>query len=204
MIASYGSLMAIPIVTWLMRQQGFGWLSRLVLATSYWLQQHVTTAEPDRQHLLVGIAAYRRLATMEFPDHLAIRSRLKKKEEKRMAIVDITIIPIGTETTSVSDYIADIHRVLARHQEKISYQLTPMSTLIEGELPVLFEVIQDIHEVPFKQGVQRVATIFASMTAVIKRFHGRKAASGRIKALSAAERRSTRTSGEASFRLKDI
>lgn len=33
-----------------------------------------------------------------------------------------------------------------------------MSTLIEGELPVLFKVIESIHEVPFEHGIKRVAT----------------------------------------------
>ena len=33
-----------------------------------------------------------------------------------------------------------------------------MNTLIEGELPVLFEVVQAIHEAPFNKGIQRVAT----------------------------------------------
>ena len=77
-----------------------------------------------------------------------------------MAIVDVTIIPIGTEGPSVSNYVADIQRLLKGFQEegKITYQLTPMSTLIEGELPQLFEVIQAIHEVPFNKGIQRVAT----------------------------------------------
>ncbi|MDZ5471008.1 MTH1187 family thiamine-binding protein (plasmid) [Bacillus sp. 31A1R] len=77
-----------------------------------------------------------------------------------MAIVDVTIIPIGTETPSVSSYVADIHKVLKGFEEKgiIRFQLTPMSTIIEGELPVLFEVIQAMHEVPFEKGLARVAT----------------------------------------------
>ncbi|WP_307794993.1 MTH1187 family thiamine-binding protein [Alkalihalobacillus sp. BA299] len=75
-----------------------------------------------------------------------------------MAIVDVTIIPIGTNSPSVSHYVADIHRILEKYGDKIKFQLTPMSTIIEGELPVLFEVIQAIHEVPFEAGVQRVAT----------------------------------------------
>jgi uncharacterized protein (TIGR00106 family) len=33
-----------------------------------------------------------------------------------------------------------------------------MSTLIEGELKDLFDVIQQMHEVPFSNGVMRVAT----------------------------------------------
>src|SRR3954463_14651920 len=77
-----------------------------------------------------------------------------------MAIVDVTVIPVGTGTPSVSTYVADIHRVLKKYESegKIRFQLTPMNTVIEGELPVLFEVIQAMHEVPFSEGIQRVAT----------------------------------------------
>jgi len=77
-----------------------------------------------------------------------------------MAIVDVTVIPIGTETPSVSKYVASIQKVLRKNQEegKIRFQLTPMNTIIEGELSVLFEVIQEMHEVPFSEGIQRVAT----------------------------------------------
>ncbi|OIJ20377.1 hypothetical protein BKP45_09380 [Anaerobacillus alkalidiazotrophicus] len=75
-----------------------------------------------------------------------------------MAIVDITIIPIGTNEPSVSQYVAEIHQLLETYNDKVKYQLTPMSTIIEGELSVLFEVIQALHEVPFSKGVQRVAT----------------------------------------------
>lgn len=77
-----------------------------------------------------------------------------------MAIVDITVIPIGTTTPSVSEYVADIQHILKRFEEegKIKYKLTPMNTIIEGELPTLFEVITAIHEAPFHKGIQRVAT----------------------------------------------
>jgi uncharacterized protein (TIGR00106 family) len=77
-----------------------------------------------------------------------------------MAIVDVTVIPIGTQTPSVSSFVADIQKVLKEYEKegKIQFQLTPMNTLIEGELPVLFEVIQAIHEVPFNAGIHRVAT----------------------------------------------
>ncbi|WP_456278294.1 MTH1187 family thiamine-binding protein [Bacillus sp. AK128] len=77
-----------------------------------------------------------------------------------MAIVDVTVIPIGTETPSVSKYVAEIQQILRQYEQDglISFQLTPMSTLIEGDLKVLFEVIQAIHEAPFQEGIQRVAT----------------------------------------------
>ncbi|OEH92893.1 MTH1187 family thiamine-binding protein [Bacillus solimangrovi] len=77
-----------------------------------------------------------------------------------MAIVDVTVIPIGTDTPSVSTYVADIQRILEKYkvEGKINYQLTPMNTIIEGELSDLLQVIQAIHEAPFQQGIQRVAT----------------------------------------------
>ncbi|MED4800860.1 MTH1187 family thiamine-binding protein [Bacillus atrophaeus] len=77
-----------------------------------------------------------------------------------MAIADVTIIPIGTETPSVSGYVADVQKILEGYKAegKIKYQLTPMNTLIEGELSDLFTVIQAIHEAPFQKGLYRVAT----------------------------------------------
>ncbi|OBA07391.1 hypothetical protein A9D36_07030 [Bacillus subtilis] len=77
-----------------------------------------------------------------------------------MAIADVTIIPIGTETPSVSAYVADVQKILEGYKAegKIKYQLTPMNTLIEGELSDLFIVIQAIHEAPFQKGLHRVAT----------------------------------------------
>ncbi|PLR87580.1 MTH1187 family thiamine-binding protein [Bacillus sp. V33-4] len=77
-----------------------------------------------------------------------------------MAIADVTVIPIGTDSPSVSEYVADIQKVLQRYETtgKIRYQLTPMNTIIEGELADLFEVIQAMHEAPFAKGLARVAT----------------------------------------------
>ncbi|EGQ3856628.1 MTH1187 family thiamine-binding protein [Staphylococcus pseudintermedius] len=77
-----------------------------------------------------------------------------------MAIVDVVVIPVGTEGPSVSQYIAEIQTKLEEFKQegKIDYQLTPMNTLIEGELSDLFEVIQAIHELPFNKGLDRVCT----------------------------------------------
>ncbi|RIN30719.1 thiamine-binding protein [Staphylococcus succinus] len=77
-----------------------------------------------------------------------------------MAIVDVVVIPVGTDGPSVSKYIAEIQTKLKefKAQGKIDYQLTPMNTLIEGELKDLFEVVQVIHELPFDKGLDRVCT----------------------------------------------
>lgn len=77
-----------------------------------------------------------------------------------MAIVDVVIIPVGTNGPSVSKYIAEIQVELEKfkQQGKIDYQLTPMNTLIEGDLEDLLEVVKTIHELPFNKGLDRVCT----------------------------------------------
>ncbi|SER82068.1 MTH1187 family thiamine-binding protein [Salisediminibacterium halotolerans] len=74
-----------------------------------------------------------------------------------MAIADITVIPLGKETTGVSDVVAEIHSLLEHTAEPVSVQLTPMSTLIEGDAAVLYSLLAEIHEVPFKLGFKRTA-----------------------------------------------
>lgn len=74
-----------------------------------------------------------------------------------MAIAEVTVVPIGTETTSLSSYVAKCQDVLAK-EDKIDYELTPMGTIIEGELEDILTVISKIHEVPFTKGANRVTT----------------------------------------------
>lgn len=156
-LASYGSVIIAPLVNSQLNRSGMARVKSYVLKVSYYLQEKITTTDPDDFHLKTAIRSYRRLALREFPNQIRVRSR-PKEEVKKMAIVDITIIPVGTNELSVSQYVADIHRVLETYQDKINYQLTPMSTIIEGELAILFEVIQVLHEVPFSKGVQRIST----------------------------------------------
>ncbi|PYI51277.1 MTH1187 family thiamine-binding protein [Paenibacillus flagellatus] len=75
-----------------------------------------------------------------------------------MAIVEITVIPVGTDDTGLSGYVADMQRILEREGGSIRYQLTPMSTLIEGELSDLLAVVRRLHESPFSAGAGRVCT----------------------------------------------
>jgi uncharacterized protein (TIGR00106 family) len=74
-----------------------------------------------------------------------------------MAIAELTIIPIGTGSTSLSSYVADIQKELDR-QTGIQFEMTSMSTIIEGPLDRLLEVVRILHEVPFNHGAQRVST----------------------------------------------
>ncbi|MEK8131367.1 MTH1187 family thiamine-binding protein [Paenibacillus filicis] len=77
-----------------------------------------------------------------------------------MAIAEITIIPVGTESTSLSAYVAELHTYLTEQQASgsILFEMTAMSTILEGELDELFRVIRGLHELPFQAGAQRVCT----------------------------------------------
>ncbi len=73
-----------------------------------------------------------------------------------MAIAEISIVPIGTGSTSVSRYVASCLKVL--DASGLVYELHGMGTIIEGELHDLFSVIRQMHEVPFEEGAARVVT----------------------------------------------
>lgn len=73
-----------------------------------------------------------------------------------MAVVQVTIVPLGTGSTSLSQYVADCHKVLL--DSGMKHQLTPMGTVIEGDLVEIMQVISKMHEVPFENGAQRVST----------------------------------------------
>jgi uncharacterized protein (TIGR00106 family) len=75
-----------------------------------------------------------------------------------MAIVEVTIAPMGTATTSLSSYVADCHKVLTDAKD-LKYELNPMGTVIEGDLDRILTVIRQMHEAPFNSGSQRVSTL---------------------------------------------
>lgn len=74
-----------------------------------------------------------------------------------MAIVEVTVVPLGTGSPSVSEYVAACESVL-RQETRVKSMLTPMSTILEGELDVILELIRKVHEVPFEKGALRVST----------------------------------------------
>lgn len=73
-----------------------------------------------------------------------------------MAVVEVTIAPLGTGSPSISAYVAACHKVL--ENSGLPYQLTPMSTIIEGDVDQILDVIRQMHEVPFANGAMRVST----------------------------------------------
>jgi len=74
-----------------------------------------------------------------------------------MALVEVSIIPLGTETPSVSQYVAQAVKVLEGEKD-IKYELTAMGTIIEGDLERLLTLVRKMHEAVFDVGVTRVVT----------------------------------------------
>ncbi|NHJ03880.1 MAG: thiamine-binding protein [Candidatus Heimdallarchaeota archaeon] len=74
-----------------------------------------------------------------------------------MPLANVTVIPLGTESPSLSKYIAECVKEIEK--SGIKHTLTPFGSVLEGDLDEIFSVIKKIHEVPFKLGVQRVATL---------------------------------------------
>jgi uncharacterized protein (TIGR00106 family) len=73
-----------------------------------------------------------------------------------MALLQLTIIPLGTDTTSVGEYVADVQKAL--ENENVSFKLSDMGTLLEGDIQTLLQVVARIYELPFNRGAQRVVT----------------------------------------------
>ena len=73
-----------------------------------------------------------------------------------MALMHLTIIPLGTSSTSVGDYVADLQKALAR--SGFPYKLTDMGTIIEGSSKELLALAAQLSEMPFNKGVNRVVT----------------------------------------------
>jgi len=73
-----------------------------------------------------------------------------------MALLEISVIPVG-KGTSVSEYIAEIIKYL--ENQGVRYELCSMGTTIEGELEKLLNIAREMHEIPFKMGIQRVVTV---------------------------------------------
>ena len=75
-----------------------------------------------------------------------------------MATADRTVLALGRQGASASEYIAEIQRRL-RSQERVRFHMHAMGTSLEGTTEDNLAIVGELHAVPFDQGVQRVYTI---------------------------------------------
>ena len=73
-----------------------------------------------------------------------------------MAIAEISVVPIGTKTPSLSEHVAGVIRVL--EEGRVNYELTSMGTIIEGDLEGILDLVGKMHEAAFGGEVSRVLT----------------------------------------------
>jgi uncharacterized protein (TIGR00106 family) len=75
-----------------------------------------------------------------------------------VVIMEISIVPVGTKTASVSTYVAASLSVL-ENEKGINYELHPMGTVIEADsLEKLLELAKKMHESVLGNEIQRVVT----------------------------------------------
>jgi uncharacterized protein (TIGR00106 family) len=73
-----------------------------------------------------------------------------------MAIAEVSVVPIGTGSTSLTRYIVACLKVA--EEAGLAYEVHGMGTVIEGDVRDLFNVLLKIHEAPFQAGAVRVVT----------------------------------------------
>ncbi len=73
-----------------------------------------------------------------------------------MALMQLTVFPLGTGSPTVGEYVVEIQKILAR--QKLPFVLTDMGTTVQGETRDLLDLAARLAEAPFSQGAQRVVT----------------------------------------------
>ncbi len=73
-----------------------------------------------------------------------------------MAVMEISVVPVGTDNPSISHYVAECVAIVK--EKGLPYELTSMGTNVEGELRDLLLLAEKMHELPFKRGAKRVLT----------------------------------------------
>ncbi|HPD98516.1 MAG TPA: MTH1187 family thiamine-binding protein [Synergistales bacterium] len=71
-------------------------------------------------------------------------------------IAEVVIAPHGTASPSLGKYVAEVEKTLRSFGLKT--MLTPMGTILEGDLDRVLEAVRAAHEIPFSQGALRVST----------------------------------------------
>ena len=75
-----------------------------------------------------------------------------------MATADLTVLALGREAVSATDYIAEIQRRLQR-QDRVRFRMHAMGTSLEGSTADILAVVAELHAVPFEEGAPRVYTV---------------------------------------------
>jgi uncharacterized protein (TIGR00106 family) len=73
-----------------------------------------------------------------------------------MPMFEITIVPLGTNSPSLSRYVKISYEEIKR--SGLKFQLTPMGTCIIGDFKEVFSLVERIHEKFARMGIDRIST----------------------------------------------
>jgi uncharacterized protein (TIGR00106 family) len=73
-----------------------------------------------------------------------------------MAVAEISVVPVGTGSASISDYVAGAIRIVKA--SGLKFELTSMGTCVEGDVADILKLVHRMHEGGFDQGAVRVLT----------------------------------------------
>ena len=72
-----------------------------------------------------------------------------------MAVAQLTLIPVGTGA-SISKYVAGAVKIVA--ESGLKYELSAMTTIVEGDMDSILALTKKVHESAFERGAVRVLT----------------------------------------------
>jgi len=73
-----------------------------------------------------------------------------------MPIIEISVVPVGTGSTGVSQYVKAALAVIKK--SGLNFEVNPMGTCIEGDWDRIFGIIKEIHETLARLGCARLIT----------------------------------------------
>jgi len=74
-----------------------------------------------------------------------------------MAVAEVSIEPLGTGSTSISDIITASVKVL-QNEPNIKFDVTAMGTIIEGDRHQILSLLERMEDACFRAGAERVIT----------------------------------------------
>ena len=76
-----------------------------------------------------------------------------------MPVAQVTVVPVGTASPSISRHV--VHCLDVLEETGLKYELNPMGTVVEGDLREVLDAVASMHESAFGDDVARVITCIA-------------------------------------------
>ncbi len=74
----------------------------------------------------------------------------------QQVIAEITAVPLGTGSTSLSRYVRIAQQVI--EQSGLEHRLCPMGTCVQGDLDTILSTVKRIHQALAEAGCARIST----------------------------------------------